>query len=173
MAANPRSISTQQHRGKQRGRWWCGNGRLARSGRAKLGISFAIGRKPTKAKAPPKRGFYRTLVPESNGHACQAITAYDTPNQVSRHKRHGLHSKLRDGWTDSAEDRGIEPLRLQAAVQRLASVPSTHTGSVLRSRAYRVIDCIHVTPKPVVTYRIIFLAWFQFGIGNRTTILAC
>lgn len=34
-----------------------------------------------------------------------------------------------------AEDRGIEPLRLLPAVQRLASVPSTHTGSVLQSRA--------------------------------------
>jgi hypothetical protein len=55
-------------------------------------------------------------------------------------------------WLDgSAENRGIEPLRLQAAVQRLASVPSTHTGSVLRSRACYDVNCIHVTLKPVVT----------------------
>jgi hypothetical protein len=63
----------------------------AHSGRAKLGRSFVIRENTAKAKAPPKRGFYRTLVPESNGHACQAITAYDRPKQVSRHKRRGLH----------------------------------------------------------------------------------
>ncbi len=37
---------------------------------------------------------------------------------------------------------GIEPLRLHAAVQRLASVPSTHTGSVLLSRACHALDSI-------------------------------
>jgi hypothetical protein len=43
------------------------------------------------------------------------------------------------------EDSGIEPLRLQAAVQRLASVPSTHTGSVLLSRACHDQNCIRLT----------------------------
>jgi hypothetical protein len=38
----------------------------------------------------------------------------------------------------NAEDRGIEPLWLLPAVQRLASVPSTHTGSVLRSIARQI-----------------------------------
>ena len=32
------------------------------------------------------------------------------------------------------EDRGIEPLWLLPAVQRLASVPSAHTGSVLLNK---------------------------------------
>jgi hypothetical protein len=36
-------------------------------------------------------------------------------------------------WPVAAEDRGIEPLRLQAAVHRFAGELSTHTESVLRS----------------------------------------
>ena len=51
----------------------------------------------------------------------------------------------------SAEDRGIEPLRLLPAVQRFAGVPSTHTGSVLRGRASDVKKIMRTRMRDGVT----------------------
>ena len=68
------------------------------------------------------------------GHACEASLAYGGTRHIVNTPKVPIGRtpiKL-DG---RAEDRGIEPLWLLPAVQRFAGVPSTHTGSVLRSTA--------------------------------------
>jgi len=85
---------------------------------------------------------------QKSGHACQATWGYRPTKRKSRCRTRAWAHRVPNRLDGRAEDRGIEPLRLQAAVQRLASVPSTHTGSVLRSRACHAPDCIQA------------LAWF-------------
>ena len=82
-----------------------------------------------------------TLSARLTRHACQATSAYVPTLPVSILRKYPLGTNFNrlDG---REEDRGIEPLWLLPAVQRLASVPSTHTGSVLQSRAYHAADFI-------------------------------
>ena len=87
------------------------------------------------AKAPQGRGFWELSVPDwarlrSNLRVRWGKADVNTPKVPN-----GQFHQVLDG---RAEDRGIEPLRRLPAVQRFAGVPSTHTGSVLRSNARQI-----------------------------------
>jgi hypothetical protein len=96
-------------------------------------------------------------VPETR-HACEAILGYDVPQPMSTHERHTLDFQI-PIWLDGrAEDRGIEPLRLRAAVQRFAGVPNTHIGKCPPKPRLQLSSCIAVTSFVFVTDITLFQA---------------
>ena len=82
---------------------------------------------PRKTKKPRKTGALVELSRVTE-RACQAIQGYAGFKTMSRPRKSSLIGRVPIWLDSSAEDRGIEPLRLQAAVQRLAGALSTHTG---------------------------------------------
>jgi len=87
-----------------------------------------------KAKAPAHAGLLKLTVPDLPGTFAKQrqITSWRERCQCSKSTHWPPNFNRLDG---REEDRGIEPLWLLPAVQGLANVPSTHTGSVLQSNA--------------------------------------
>jgi hypothetical protein len=118
-----------------------------------------------KQKPRIERGFHRTLAPEyrtrlpSTSRLCHAETRVKTQTAGST-SISDLVGRI--VWKIGESN----PSGCKTAVQRLASVPSTHTGSVLRSRTCHEMNCIHIALKPVVTFSTISQDLSQYGISG-------